>query len=113
MREDAVCWISLSLVVFAAIEVSSARMPPRPNQPVAQDTQQPDSKVVSGTIASIGNGGQSFALQVNDGSNKQTMQFVVDKTTHVEGTVKVGTSVTVEYQAKGGANLAVTVTAQA
>jgi len=103
----------LSLVVLTAMGVSSARMPPTPNSPTAQQAQQPDSKVISGTIASIGNGGQSFALQVSDGNSKQTIQFVVDKTTHVEGTVKVGTSVTVEYQAKGGENLALTVTAQA
>jgi hypothetical protein len=102
----------LSLVVLMATGFSLARTPPTPNAPMALQSE-PDSKAVSGTIASIGNNGQSFALTVNDGSTKQTMQFVVDKTTHVEGIVKVGTSVTVEYQAKGGENLALTVTAQA
>ena len=71
------------------------------------------TKMVTGKITSIGNGGHSFALEVNEGSNKQMMQFVVDKNAKVQGTVKVGTDVTVEYTAmEGGQNLALSITAQ-
>ena len=78
----------------------------------SQETQ-PSSKTVTGTISSIGTGGTSFTLEVNRSSSKQTMQFVLDKKAKVQGTVKVGTPVTVEYEAKEtGPNLALSVTAQ-
>jgi len=52
-------------------------------------------------------------LEVNEGSNKQTMQFVVDKNAKVQGKVGVGSDVTVEYTAmEGGQNLALSITAQ-
>jgi hypothetical protein len=71
------------------------------------------TKMVSGKVTSIGNGGHSFALEVNEGSDKQTMQFVVDKNAKVQGTVKVGSDVTVEYTAmEGGQNLALSIAAQ-
>src|SRR5579871_4869074 len=70
--------------------------------PGAQSQQpspsKPSTKAVTGTIASIGTGGHSFTLQVgsNGGSSKSaadTMNFVVDNNTQVQGQVKVGTSV--------------------
>jgi hypothetical protein len=70
---------------------------------------------VSGKVASIGNGGTSFTLQVNGGdADKNTLNFLVDKNTRVQGQVKQGTAVTVQYQAtKNGDLLAVSITAQA
>lgn len=85
------------------------------NSPQTTPGQQSQAatKMVTGKITSIGNGGHSFALEVNGGADKQTMQFVVDKNAKVQGTVKVGTDVTVEYTAmEGGQNLALSITAQ-
>jgi len=77
------------------------------------DKQQQASKTVSGKVASIGNGGHSFSLEVN-GEGKSKMDFVVDKNTQVNGQVREGTSVTVQYQAMAnGQNLAVSITANA
>lgn len=74
---------------------------------------QAATKMVMGKVTAIGDGGHSFALEVNEGSSTQTMQFVVDKQARVQGTVKVGTPVTVEYEAKeGGQNLALSITAE-
>ena len=71
---------------------------------------QSATKSVSGKVTSIGNTGTSFAVAV-DGDSKDTMEFVLNKNTQVQGQVKVGTLVAVEYQpAAGGQNLAVTVT---
>ena len=83
-------------------------------QPHPQSGQQSEhaTKTVTGKVASIGNGGTSFALEVNGGDAKQTMQFVLDKTAKVQGNVKVGTPVTVEYAVEQGQNLALSVTAQ-
>src|SRR5262249_26372217 len=78
-----------------------------------QQQQQPATKSVSGKVTSIGNEGHTFSLEVA-GGDKTTMQFEVDKNTQVNGQVREGTAVMVEYQAmEGGKNLAVSITAQA
>jgi len=86
-----------------------------PRQKTEEPTQQAPAatKMVSGKVTAIGNGGQSFALEVNSGADKQTMQFVVDKNAKVEGKVTVGTQVAVAYEAMEGGQLrAVSITAQ-
>jgi hypothetical protein len=75
-------------------------------------TQQA-TKSVTGKVTTIGNQGHSFAVEVDAGGSKQTMQFVVDKNTQVVGQVKAGTMVAVDYQPMdGGQNLCVKVAAQ-
>lgn len=102
---------SLAGLMMLGISATSQQAP---DQPSAKQSQKA-TKSVSGTVASIGNGGRSFTLEVSEGaSSKHTMEFVLDKNTQVQGSVKTGTSVMVEYQAMdSGQNLAVTVTAQA
>ena len=77
-------------------------------------TQHP-TKSISGKVAAIGSEGRSFTLEVSGASTAQgTMEFVVDDNTQVQGRVKQGTAVTVEYLViESGKNLAVTVTANA
>jgi hypothetical protein len=80
-----------------------------------QSDQQTKSttKMVEGKVTAIGNGGHSFTLEINEGGATQTMQFVVDPNVKVQGTVKVGTNVNVEYEPKdGGQNVALNVNAQ-
>lgn len=76
---------------------------------------QEATKSISGKVASIGSGGTSFTLEVTGGgSDKNTMDFLVDKNTQVKGQVRQGTAVTVEYQAMNdGKLLAVSIMAQA
>jgi polyisoprenoid-binding protein YceI len=80
-------------------------------------TQAPDAatKTVTGKISAIGTDGKSFTLQVSGNSgdtNDNTMQFVLDPHAKVQGTVKIGTAVTVEYAMRGSQNTATSVTAQ-
>jgi hypothetical protein len=92
----------LTGVSVRAHSISSAK--------VGQESE-PATKTVTGKITSIGNSGQSFTLEVSDA--KQTMQFVLDKNAKVQGSVKIGTPVTVQYEAKEeGQNLALAVIAQ-
>jgi hypothetical protein len=104
------CAALASLTVFAV----SASSQQAPSQAPDQGSQQQSTKSITGTVAAIGSGGHSFTLEVADGSNgKRTMEFVMGKTTQVQGQVKTGTPVTVEYQAMAsGENVAVSVTAQ-
>jgi hypothetical protein len=73
----------------------------------------PTTKSVSGRVSSIADSGTSFALAV-EGDSKQTLEFVLNQHTQVQGPIKIGTLVAVEYQPAGadGQNLALTITAR-
>lgn len=90
---------------------ASARAQPIPTQESGKQSEHA-TKSVAGKVTSIGNSGTSFSVEV-EGSSKQTMQFVVDKNTQVQGQVKVGTLVAVDYQpTASGQNLALNITVQ-
>jgi hypothetical protein len=102
---------SLAGLLLTAIPVRTHAIAPQNS--ADQQSEKAATQKVTGKVTSIGNGGHSFALQVNEGNDKQTMQFMVDKNAKVEGKVAVGTDVTVEYTAmEGGQNLALSITAQ-
>ena len=77
----------------------------------SQSGQQADqSKQVNGKVTAIGSDKKSFSLDVNDGNNKRTMQFVLDEKTQVQGRVGVGTDATVQYQpTNDGKNVALNI----
>lgn len=102
---------SLSLVGLMLVGVSARTQPVLTAPPSEQQSQQA-TKSVAGIVSSIGNGGRSFALDVNDGGTRQTLQFVVDKDTQVQGQVKVGTAVMVEYVAMADQNVAKNIAVQ-
>jgi hypothetical protein len=91
---------------------ASARAQPIPTAPQSGQQSQQATKSVAGTVVSIGDKGRAFALEVNEGGKKQTLQFVVDQETQVQGQVKVGTAVKVEYVAMADQNVAKIITAQ-
>ena len=105
------CCLSLAGLFLAAQTIVHARA-----QQQGQTGQQSQAatKSVSGKVTSIGDQGRSFVVEVDKGgSDKQTLQFVVDKNTQVEGHVTAGTMVLVEYQpGDGGQNLCVKVSAR-
>jgi hypothetical protein len=71
------------------------------------------AKSITGKVTDIGDNGHSFTVDTGSGDNKQTMKFVVNKDTQVQGQVKVGTLVAVDYQpTDGGQLLCVRVAAQ-
>ena len=103
-----------SITLFGLmLATASAKTPPIPATPQSGQQSQQEMKSIAGTVSSIGDNGHSFVLDVNQGNNKQTVQFVLDKDTRVEGHVTVGTPVTVEYVAMADQNLAKTITVRA
>lgn len=99
----------VSLAVLLSLGVAA---PAQPNmmQSDSGKQSQPTTKSVGGKVASIGNSGTTFALQV-DGNDRQVMNFVVGKDTQLKGHVTTGTLVTVEYRpADDGQNVALTIT---
>jgi hypothetical protein len=100
---------SISLATALVIGLSAT---PSHTQTDSEKQSRPEAKSVAGKVISIGDSGTSFTLQV-DGSNKETMEFVVNKNTPVQGQVKVGTLVAVDYQpTQSGTNLALSVAAR-
>ena len=98
-----------SLAALLSLSVAS-RAHPNFMQSDSGKQAEPTTKSVAGKVASIGNSGTTFALQV-DGNDKQVMNFVVGKDAQVKGHVSTGTLVTVEYRpADDGQNVALSVT---
>ena len=65
-----------------------------------------EKQSVSGRISSVGDA--TFAVDVvKENKIKQTLKFLVDESTTVEGMLTVGSQATVEYRSDGGNNLAV------
>jgi len=104
------CCLALAGLFLAAQAIVQAKALQQGQ--TGQQTQAA-TKSVSGKVTSIGDQGRSFVVEVANGSDKQTLQFVVDKNTQVEGHVTAGTMVLVEYHpGDGGQNLCVKVSAQ-
>jgi len=110
IRKLLVC-ASLGGLLLLGISSRTYSATPQSGSP-SREQAQPGSKSISGKVASIESGGHGFTLEAS--GNKQRMDFVVDKNTQIQGQVKEGTTVTVEYKAtEDGKFLAVSVTAQA
>jgi hypothetical protein len=62
---------------------------------------------MSGKITSVGDA--EFSLQVTKNQDVNTVQFMVDDKTKVEGKLAVGAQATVEYRSNEGKNIAVRV----
>ena len=106
-------YVGVSLAGLLALGAAVYARPPEAHRLQTASQEKRATKSVSGKVTAIGTGGHSFSLQVADES-KTKMDFVVDKSTQVNGQVREGSSVTVEYTAmESGQNLAVTITAQA
>lgn len=71
----------------------------RPVQQRSQpDQQAAQVKSVTGKVTQVETGGKAFSMDVNQGSDKQQMRFVVNETTTVQGHVAAGTTAKVDYQ---------------
>jgi hypothetical protein len=98
------CLATLFLVCFTIAAWST----PLPAQTVADSLQPtPDNQSLSGPIASVGDA--EFSVQVKKDKDVNTVQFLVDGKTQVEGKLAVGAQATVEYRTDEGKNIAVRV----
>jgi hypothetical protein len=100
LRKFAVSASLAGLVAFGASVVravpAAARSQSQENQPSA------NSMSATGKVSAIGSDHKSFSLEVSGGN---TMQFVLDQNTQVEGRVSTGTTATVQYQKKDDGTL--------
>jgi hypothetical protein len=86
--------VSAGLAGLLTVGVSSVN--PVLAQSQSQNGQQSSNAMsATGKVASIGSDHKSFSLQTTSGD---TMQFVLDQNTQVQGRVSTGTTATVQYQ---------------
>jgi hypothetical protein len=101
----------ISLVGVLAIGSQLSAQPVHAQSDSGKQSKQA-TKSVTGKIVSIGDTGTSFAVEVQ-GSSNQTMEFVLNSKTQVQGKVKIGTLVAVDYESiEDGQNLAVSIAAR-
>jgi hypothetical protein len=72
----------------------------------ARTDRLPENQSVSGQIASVGDA--AFAISIKkDKQGSQTVEFLVDDKTKVEGKLTIGAEALVEYRSDSGRNIAV------
>ena len=97
--------LSLATLFVLCFTVASWATPVPDRLIPATMVPRPDNPSQSGKIASIGDA--AFSLEVANGQEKKTVEFLVDDDTKVEGKLKVGSQATVEYRSADGRNIAV------
>lgn len=81
---------------------------PLPSQEAGYRTSAaPENQSVSGKIASVGDAAFDVSISSKDNQKVQTVQFLVDDKTRVEGKLTVGAQAMVEYRSDSGKNIAV------
>jgi hypothetical protein len=107
--------IAIAGLLSLSVTLSVHSVPAQSQSDRSDKQEQKATKSISGKVIKIGNRGHSISVEVPE--NKNTMEFVefvIDRNTQVNGQVREGSAVTVEYQAmESGQNLAVSITAQA
>jgi hypothetical protein len=95
--------VGVALAGLMAFGVTTVRAIPAAAQSQSQNNQQAsDAMTVSGKVSAIGSDHKSFSLEISQGN---TMQFVLDQNTQVQGRVSTGTTATVQYQKKDDGTL--------
>lgn len=95
--------VSASLAGLIAFGVSMVRAAPATAGPQSENNQQTaNSMSATGKVSAIGSDHKSFSLEVSGGN---TLQFVLDQNTQVQGRVSTGTTATVQYQKKDDGTL--------
>ena len=97
--------LGLATLFVVCFTVASGATPVPERLILERSFPAPDNPSQSGKIASIGDA--AFSLEVTNGQERKTFEFLVDDDTNVEGKLKVGSQATVEYRSADGRNIAV------
>ena len=100
--------LSLATLFLTCFTIAVFAQPASPNAGASSAGRATENQSVSGKIASVGDA--AFELSVAKENQKaQTVQFLVDDQTKVEGKLSVGAQAMVEYRSDSGNNIAVRV----
>jgi hypothetical protein len=93
--------------LFMACFTAAVFAQPMPATDAAPGKRQPENQSVSGQIASVGDAAFAVNLSGKDQQKPQTVEFLVDDKTKVEGKLAIGAQALVEYRSDSGRNVAV------
>jgi hypothetical protein len=100
-------WLGGVLVIGSQLTARSVH----PQSEMAKQSK-PATRSVKGKIISIADTGTSFAVEL-EGTNNETMEFLLNNRTQVQGKVKIGMLVAVDYEPiEEGQNLALNIAAR-
>ena len=95
----------LATLFLVCFTIAAWSTPPTVQPAAGPLLPTPDTQSLSGKIASVGDA--EFSVQVRKDQDVNTVQFLVDDKTKVEGKLAVGAQATVEYRSNEGKNVAV------
>jgi hypothetical protein len=101
------CAILVLATLFVACFILAVFAAPLPRIGGAASARSlPENQSVSGQIATVGDA--AFAINITKGKQgPQTVEFLVDDNTKVEGKLAIGAQAQVEYRSDSGRNIAV------
>src|SRR5215472_4971654 len=104
--------IVITILMSLSVTLSAHWVRPYSQSDQSDKQEQKATKSVSGKVIKIGDRGHSLSLEVAESKNTTDfVEFVVDRNTRVNGQVREGAAVTIEYRAmESGQNLAVSIT---
>jgi hypothetical protein len=98
--------LSLATLFLTCFTVAVFAQPLPRQESGYRTTATPENQSVSGKIASVGDAAFQISL-AKDNQGPQTVEFLVDDKTKVEGKLIVGAQAMVEYRSDSGKNIAV------
>jgi hypothetical protein len=98
--------LSLATFFLACFTVAVFAQPLPANADEYSTSRAPENQSVSGQIASVGDA--AFTLSTKkDNQGPESVEFLVDDKTKVEGKLTIGAQAMVEYRSDSGKNIAV------
>jgi hypothetical protein len=93
--------------LFMACFTAAVFAQPLPANDAEAGERPPENQSVSGQIASVGDAAFAVSITSKDQQKPQTVEFLVDDKTKVEGKLAIGAQALVEYRSDSGRNIAV------
>jgi hypothetical protein len=98
--------LSLATFFLGCFTVAVFAQPQPANAASHRTSLAPENQSVSGQISTVGDG--AFAINITkDNQKPETVEFLVDDKTTVEGKLTIGAQAMVEYRSDSGKNVAV------
>jgi hypothetical protein len=102
--------VSLTTLFMFCFTVAVWSQPSSSRGSAPRRNDEAQNQSVSGKISSVGDA--SFSVEVKKNEDKNTVQFLIDGKTVVEGKLAVGEQAVVEYHSEDGRNIATHVIVQ-
>jgi hypothetical protein len=98
--------LTLATLFMTCFTIAVFSQPLSPKSAGAGPSRPPENQSVSGQISSVGDAAFSLSTK-KESQGQQTVEFLVDDKTKVEGKLTIGAQAMVEYRSDGGRNIAV------